>query len=443
MTKLLRWPLIALLALLCVAAVQRVLQSNPGAPDAAFAMNAPAFGHPDYAALLDASNQRLALAVDRVERAPDQWLPRAGLGAAALSLFRLTGRTDHLDLALDEMARVRQLAPPPSGAPELRAELALVRHDLATARRELDVFARASVAPEAATLSEVAAMRGDIALYSGRHAEAAKHYREAARIDPAIGVAIRQANLLRMEGDFDKALSVLARATREQPQQPATLSSIALQAGAIESARGDYAAAQDWYDRAEVLFPGHWLTALYRAEAQLANGVTEAGIAALEAVAREHSRPEAMDMLALVWRIRGDSERSRAWAAQAGAIWRAWSDKHPSAFAAHAAEHELVFGDPGRALQLAQINARARPFGESRLLLARALLANDRARQALAQVESSRRMGWRSAQMFAIEAQALTILGDADGAAAARAQALALNPRIEDAAARLIWLAHG
>lgn len=443
MIKQLRWPLIGMIAVLCVAASHRMLEQGKGAPTAAFAMDAPAFGPANYAELLTASSDRLSLSQARVQRTPDEWLPHAGAGAAALSLFRLTGKIAYLDLAQAEIIAVRELAPPPSGVPELRAELALTRHDLATADRELDVFASASVAPDKSALSEAAAMRGDLALYTGDHAKAGRFYREAADIEAHVSIALRTAKLHRISGDFDAAIAALAQATRAEKQAPVVLSGIALQMGMIESARGDYVAAQTWYDRAERLFPGHWLTALYRAEAKLANGKTDSGVADLERLVREHARPEAMDLLALVWRVRGDSKRSRRWAAQAGTIWREWVEKHPTAFAAHAAEHELVFGDARQALRLAEINARARPYGESRLLLARALLANDQARAAQAQIRIAEKTGWRSAQLYAIKAQGLTILGESDAAATARDMARAINPKIDDPATRLIWLAHG
>lgn len=443
MIALLRWPLIAMLAIVGVALVQGIVQRDSLVPAPVFAMNRPAQGPATYADLLAVSNQRLALSQARVARAANEWLPHAGAGSAALSLFRLTGEIAYLDTAEREIAAVRALAPPPSGAPELRAELALARHDLAGAARELDLLARAAVTPEPPILSEAAAMRGDLALYAGDHAEAARRYREAARIEPDIGVALRLANLQRVSGEFDAAIATLAGATRAGKHAPVVLSAIALQTGMIASARGDYASASDWYDRAEALFPGHWLTALYRAEARLAKGQSDRTIADLEKLARAQNRPEAMDMLALVWRVRGDLNRSRQWSQKSGAIWREWTGKYPAAFAAHAAEHELVFGDPGEALRLARINVRARPYGEARLLLARALMANDQARAALAQIEMAEQSGWRSAQLFAIRAQALTILGEIEAAETAGEKARAINPKIDDPATRLIWLAHG
>ncbi len=443
MIKLLRWPLIAMLAILCVALVQWMTQRGSSVPAPAFAIERPAYGPTTYADLLAASNQRLDLSLARVERAPNEWLPHAGAGAAALSLFRLTGEIAYLDMAEAKIDAVRSLAPKPSGVPELRAELAMVRHDLAGASREPDILSLASVTPEKPTLSEAAAMRGDLALYAGDYVEAARLYREARQQEPHVGVALRIANLQRVSGEFDAAIATLAEATRAENLTPVVLSSIALQTGMIASARGDYVVAQDWYDRAEELFSGHWLTALYRAEARLINGQTDSAIAELERVARDHNRPEAMDMLALVWRVRGDNTRSRAWVKKSGAIWQEWAAKYPAAFAAHAAEHELVFGDPAEALRLAAMDAKARPYGETRLLLARALMANDQARAGLAQIRLAERSGWRSAQLFAIKAQLLTILGETAAAGIAGDQARAINPKINDPTTRLIWLAHG
>lgn len=443
MTRLLRWPLIAIVAITSIAVLQWAVQRGDGVPAPVFAMERPAYGPATYADLLAVSNDRLALSQARIERTPKEWLPHAGAGAAALSLFRLTGEIAYLDLAEKEITAVRALAPMPSGVPELRAELALARHDLVGAARELDILSLAKVALEKPIQSEAAAMRGDLAIYTGNLAEAASLYREAAQIEPHVGVAMRLANLQRVSGEFDAAIATLAEATRAEKHTPVVLSSIALQTGMIASARGDYAAAKKWYDRAEALFPGHWLTALYRAEARLAQGETARAIADLERLARDHARPEAMDMLALVWRVRGDNTRSRDWSQKAGAIWREWTSKYPAAFSAHAAEHELVFGDAKEALRLARINAQARPYGESRLLLARALMANDQARAGLTEISLAERSGWRSAQLFTIKAQALTILGDTEAAEIADEQARAINPKINDPATRLIWLAHG
>ena len=258
--------------------------------------------------------------------------------------------------------------------------------------------------------------------------------------DDLVGAGL---NLHRVTGAFDNAIATLASASRAEKHTPVVLSGIALQTGMIASARGDYVAANNWNDRAETLFPGHWLTALYRAEGRLANGQTQSAITELERVARDHARPEAMDMLALVWRVRGDIARSRIWAQRAGAIWQEWADRYPAAFAAHASEHALVFGDATEALRLARINVAARPFGETRLLLERALMANDQPDAALIKIGRAEKSGWRSAQLFAIKAQALTILGESEAAAAASDTARAMNRKIDNPATRLIWLAHG
>ena len=47
--------------------------------------------------------------------------------------------------------------------------------------------------------------------------------------------------------------------------------------------------------------------------------------------------------------------------------------------------------------------------------------------------------GWRAPQQYLVLADAMALLGKPDAAEAARAQALALNPRALDAGMSLLW----
>ena len=66
-----------------------------------------------------------------------------------------------------------------------------------------------------------------------------------------------------------------------------------------------------------------------------------------------------------------------------------------------------MFGRPARGLALARANLAARPFGESRLFLASALLMNGQTGEALKQIALAENSGWRSAPLYALRAQAL------------------------------------
>jgi hypothetical protein len=143
-------------------------------------------------------------------------------------------------------------------------------------------------------------------------------------------------------------------------------------------------------------------------------------------VANAHPTAEVMDALAMLLRASGEASESRQWAARANEEWQRRLALAPEAAYGHALEHELVFGTPPRALELARLNLAARPYGESRIELDRA--------------EAS---GWRSAPLFALKTQIYELTGKPEMAKEARRTALALNPRIFSPETALIWFAHG
>lgn len=438
-----RGPALVLAALLLVAAGEYLLGRGVEPTEVEFALAAPDFGPPDYRAQRESLENRLDLDRQRVARAPDEWLPRASLASAWLADFRVTGRAQSMAMAQREYSLVQSLAPDPAGAPLALADFALATHDIVAAKSALDVFSRSAVPPTPVERSEAFAMRSDIAFYDADFSAARRYISQAEELAPGVGIDIRQALLLRSTGEFDRALARLAAASNGASRTPLMLASIALQAGVIESSRGNHPKAREWYETADRLFPGYWLTRLHLAESQLVAGEDQQAIAALENIVEQSPRPEAMDMLALIYRVKGRRAQSLQWSGRASAIWRELVAEFPDAYGAHAAEHELVFGDPKRALALAVQNRRTRPYGEARILLANALIANGRPNRALEELFAAEDSGWRSATLHAAKAQAFEMLGRADNAQNERELALDLNPEIFADRTRMVWLAHG
>lgn len=438
-----RGPALVLAALILIAGGEYLFSGTDEPAKIQFALAAPDFGPPDYLAQTASSKNRLDLDRERVARAPDEWLPRASLASAWLADFRLSGNVESLGSARREYSLVQSLAPDPAGAPLALADFALATHDIVAAKSAIEVFSRAAVPPTPVERSEAFAMRGDIAFYNADFAAARGYLAQAEALAPGVGIDIRQALLLRSTGEFDRALARLAVASNGASRTPLMLASIALQAGVIESSRGNYAKARAWYERADMLFPGYWLTRLHLAEAQLVAGEDQQAIAELESIAEQAPRPEAMDMLALIYRVKGQRAQSLEWSGRASAVWRKRVAEFRDAYGAHAAEHELVFGDPKRALELAVENRRARPYGEARILLANALIANGRPERALEELIAAEDSGWRSATLFAAKAQAFEMLGRADDAEMQRELAIEMNPEIFATRTRMVWLAHG
>jgi len=225
-------------------------------------------------------------------------------------------------------------------------------------------------------------------------------------------------------------------------QQPATLAALMLQRANLAYVVGDWVEAGRWVGAAQRTFPGWWLADAYAAQQFALAGRTNEAIRAYGTVAARTGRPEVMDALAHLLRLQGRGAESRAWAAKAAAGWAERAALFPEAVAHHRAEHELAVGSASRALALAQADAKVRPHAPNLVLLARALLSAGRPRQALGALDGADAQGWVSASQAMARAEVAAALGDTAASEAARAKALAINPRAADPRARLIWFGH-
>lgn len=165
-------------------------------------------------------------------------------------------------------------------------------------------------------------------------------------------------------------------------------------------------------------------------------------ITRFEAIAARLDAPEVMDALAALYRADGDFAASTRWADRAGEAWGRRTAQIPEAAWGHAVEHELAFGDPARALDLAQRDFAARPYGQTATALAWALLANARPAAALTVLGPVLAGPYVSAEAHAAALQAHALLGQSDAAARERKAALALNPHALDRSAALVWFGH-
>ena len=402
------------------------------------------FGPADHEEARQRTERRLALARERVTLDSQSWLPRQVLSRALSRSYATHGDFAALVEAGRELAEGRRLAVAGSGPNLVTAEWAMSVHDLSLAERSLDAFDAQVVKLSRSEETAAMALRGDLAFYRGDMAAARAIYRHATKLEPGPGVLVRQATVAKAEGDFDQAVALLIQAaSADTLRTPQGLANISIQIGAIEFARGRYADASEWYSRASTLFPNYWKTRLYQAEAALLSGRTQEAIALLEGVAEYNSAPEAMDALAMIYRHLGDRENSVRWSQRAKAEWSSRIDALPSAAIAHAAEHELAFGDARQALDMARRNVAARPYGEARVLLAKALNANGRYADARKELLAAEESGWKSAMLFVELARSEEAQGNADAAANARQRAIDLNPEIMSTKAALVWFAHG
>ena len=444
-----RWLLSFALPVLAVGglvAAEMVQRGDQPAPASLMAATLPAagFGPASQQDASAATDRQVALAREMVDRDPASWLSRQVLSRALSQSYGAAGDFDALIEAGQHLAAGRDAAPPGSGPNLTSAEWAMSVHDLDLAKRSLAAFDAQVVKLSRGERAAAISLRGDIAFYSGDMVSAGRRYDDAARIETGPGTIARQAILAKARGDFDTAIGLLAKAGRADAlRTPRGLADLALQIGAIEMARGRYRKADEWYGRAEKLFPGYWKTQLYVGEAALVAGRTGDAVALWEEAAERTGAPEAMDALAMVYRREGKREQSLEWSGRAKAEWQRRLALSEPATLAHAAEHELAFGDAAKALVMARRNAAARPYGEARILLAKALNANGRFADARRELLAAQKGGWRSALLYVELARSEEALGNTAAATDAHASALELNPKIVTPQAAMVWFAHG
>ncbi|AUW58759.1 hypothetical protein C1T17_12295 [Sphingobium sp. SCG-1] len=402
------------------------------------------FGPKSFAAALELAAGPIALGRERVARAPDQWAYQESYARALMGRARLTGSFD--DLLAARLALMRGRADAPKGAGPLLTDAVsnLTIHRLAPIASTLTLLDGAAVPADRGDQAEALAIRGDVAFYSGKYSAAWRTYRAAAQMDNGPGIAVRAANYFKKMGRFDDAIRQLEYAMKSvKAPTPQFYANMMLQKGVIELDRGNWETATRLFLLADATFPGHWLIKAHLAQMTALGGDLDGAEqqyrTILAKAGSEIAMPEVMDALAALYRARGDAKNSRYWSDRAGALWTRRLSQLPEAAYGPALEHELVLGNPARALDLARLNFAARPYGDSCIMLAMALLANGRPQEAVAILKAAEQTGWRTAQQYVVLSQASAMLGQVQASEDSRPKALALNPKAFDPASSLIW----
>lgn len=437
--------LLPLLAVATVSAMESFVraQASAQAPEASPAMRL-GFGPQTYALALERADQDVLLGRERVAFAQGEWLRRESHALGLLRRAQLTGEFPDIVAALAETRNAMALAPDGGGPLLTWATIAMSTHVLSEAETALAMLDNVAVPPSAAEFSEIAALRGDLAFYRGDMRAAAIAYAKADNLARSPGTAIRIARLAKARGDQETARAWFMISLRgTEPPTPQLAALVQLQLGGLELARGEYAAARSRFVAANLVFPGQWVAQAHLAQAKALDGDLTGAILEMRALAERTNQPDVMDALALLLRADGRAAESSAWAERSGALWAARLQILPEAALGHAIEHELAFGEPERAVALARRNLAARPFGEAHFLLAQALMQTGDFAGALGEVRDARKKGWRSASLFALESNLLSLTGKTREAEHSRKEALMHNPRIFDGEMSLIWFSHG
>jgi hypothetical protein len=375
-------------------------------------------------------------------RAEGDWMAWEALSGLHSARAQLTG--DYRDYRAAEQAldHAFAIARPGSGPHLARVQFNLSVHRIGAVAADLATVRRYRVRTD---ISEAALLgiEGETAFYSGRPGEALAAWQRADAAERSLGSALRLALYWSRMGDQAQAGRWLDSAEASiSGAQPASRSFVERSRGLFALRHGDAREARRHLVTANRLFPGHWANLYFLGLALAMDGEADRALGLLEQVGARMRSPEAMDAAAILYRMRGDGDASRLWAGRAEAIWRERTRLFPEAAAAHRLDHLLAFGSPAEALQVARTAFAARPFAESRIGLAWALIANNHPEAALAALAPVRGSGWSSAELHLAAGRALALLGRGEEAEAEQRAVESINPHLGDRNLAMILVDH-
>jgi tetratricopeptide (TPR) repeat protein len=348
---------------------------------------------PGYAEAVRGLDDWVDVNVGRSRRDPRSWLALANLGEAYRQRALLTG--DELDLGRAERSLEDAfIAAPGAAGPWLaRAKLSATLHRWNEIERDL-AHVDATTMVDDADLAGAEGLRAERAFQRGDYARAIAGYRRAAELDPGPARLATLASGLAVTGGGTEAEILFSRAEAAcTPADPVTAAWVELERAntAFELEHFDEALTRATH--AEQLLPGWWRARGRIADARAALGQHDAAITDYRGLIARTQRAEYMDALARELRVAGDPEADR-WIARAGTIYDAQLATDPEAAWAHAFQHFLDFGDPQRALDLAERDHALRPGGETTLRLALADLRASRLADARTLVDALEATPW-------------------------------------------------
>jgi tetratricopeptide (TPR) repeat protein len=303
-----------------------------------------------------------------------------GWGSARLSVVTLLlargstyGRVEDLESAERVAEEGVRSAPRSPEAWLARASARAALHRFLDASADLERAEAFGAEPDA-----VRAQRGAIALARGDLATALDLARARAAREPGMATSSALAVVLAESGEATAAERELARALAAyRDTSPFPVAFVEFRQGLLAERTGELARAADRYRAVLRRLPGHAQAAVHLASVEMARSDLGAASLALASVLPEASDPEIAATRAELARRLGDTagatrQQAAAWAGYLGLL-----DKHPDAFADHAARFFLE-REPRAALRWASHNFEVRPTADALdLALTAALRAGD------------------------------------------------------------------
>ena len=258
----------------------------------------------------------------------------------------------------------------------VRARMRATFHRFTDALDDLEAALRLSLDPETANVERAAIFQA-----LGRYDEALALREEAASRQPSFGTLGALAGFWAERGDTDAAECFYRDCRgRYRGVSPFPLALLDFQIGLMWMDHGQFDTARKWFDAARRRVPSYAAAQGHLAEVEAEVGEIEAAAARLSPLAVASDDPDYAAQLAHILGDAGRAEESCRWRQLAAARYDELVDRHPQAFADHAAEFWLTVGaDPNKALRLAQMNVEVRKTPRAYNLLSRAASAKEAA----------------------------------------------------------------
>ena len=380
-----------------------------------------------YAGLLAELDERIAGFQGRADDRPDDWLIRMHLGVALLERASLTNQLADFERLQAVLDQAFAIAPAGSGPVVVAARFNFSIHRLTAAEKYLDMIDRRAV-PRRDDQLIAHLLRAQIALQRGQYQAAFDGLTAVAAAEPTVATA-ELALYHAKTGDPTAAEALLEGALEATSlKDPRRRAWMRLQLGIIAMDRGQLVAAMKHLQNADAELAGWWLVQEHIAEVHNRRANHDKAIAIYEELIRTADLPQHMDALASLYRHTGESQKADELIARAAARWEQQLARMPESAMGHGLQHQLEFGTPERALELALANAAARPGGDAQVSLARAYLQAGRAAEALAVAEEVLKTPYRTARLHDVAAKAHAALGHAAAAEEQISLRFAINP---------------
>lgn len=427
-------PRLALVALVlgAVAGLFVTWESSPPEPTEASVVPAP---EPERAPEPEEGSpeERLAqldheIAALRPRAEAGSWLDYESIAHRYLARYQLTGSYDDFRGADEALQAALRIAPSPGGPFMLRMTLDFSLHRIAAVEEQLAATSRIAVI-QPHDQDVIDQLRAEVAFYSGRYDEARERFEQRLQEHRDVETLVALAQYRWRTGDREGADLLLTEAEGLEHVPRSTRGWLCLVRALFEIDGERWDAADAAIERGLELRPGWWQLEEHSAQLLRERGALGDARLLYESIeARIHS-PEMLDALALIATEERRLEDAAALTAEARALHEERLALFPEAAAGHALDHFLVLeDDAARAIEIAGLNAHARPFGEAQAKLAIAHARGGQWDEAAAIVYALEETPWSTPESEAISAIVLAHQGDEERAAQHRERATRLAP---------------